>query len=218
MSSNLLSILVILSTLLSLLLFIFINSFNGIRKPTFSSSLFKPILNLILFKSDKVLIHYYLIIYLLCPKRAYLFNLFSKRRLDCICLPCPRLCRVRGGKIPCEGTHEPIITKKLFDKCQEYRSFLEKIGLNFILQERRLIFQTEGTLRLYLSKAPYQNWRVVVDEKRTLSFDKLRTSQPPEMPLLIKLYRKRSMGWQISLGDPICTTLPYKKGVLSKRC
>jgi hypothetical protein len=37
--------------------------------------------------------------------------------------------------------------------------------------------------------------RVVVDEKRTL--------QLPEIPLLIKIYRKRSMGWLIALGEPI---------------
>jgi hypothetical protein len=54
-----------------------------------------------------------------------------------------------------------------------------------------------------------RQWRVVVDEKRTL--------QLPEIPLLIKIYRKRSMGWQISLDKPINTCLPYKKGVLSIR-
>jgi site-specific DNA recombinase len=39
------------------------------------------------------------------------------------------------------------------------REYLEKIGSNFILKERRLIFSTEGTLRHYLSNAPYPTWR-----------------------------------------------------------
>ena len=42
---------------------------------------------------------------------------------------------------------------------ESQREYLEKIGSNFILQERRLIFSTEGTFRLFLSKAPYQDWR-----------------------------------------------------------
>ena len=50
--------------------------------------------------------------------------------------------------------------------------------------------------------------RVVVDGRRTL--------QPLEISLLIKLYRKRSMGALISLGDPLDTTLPYNKGILSQ--
>jgi len=36
-----------------------------------------------------------------------------------------------------------------------------------------------------------------VDEKRTL--------QLPEIPLLIKIYRKRGMGWLIALDEPIFT-------------
>ncbi len=39
------------------------------------------------------------------------------------------------------------------------KDFLEKVGSNFILQERRLIFSTEGTFRPFLLKAPYQDWR-----------------------------------------------------------
>lgn len=51
--------------------------------------------------------------------------------------------------------------------------------------------------------------RVIVDGRRTL--------QPLEIPLLIKLYRKRSMGALISLGGPIDNTRPYIKGVLSQK-
>ena len=47
--------------------------------------------------------------------------------------------------------------------------------------------ETNGSNWLY--------WRVVVDEKRTL--------QLPEIPLLIKIYKKRSMGWLIALDKPI---------------
>ncbi|MFH0839721.1 MAG: recombinase family protein [Candidatus Omnitrophota bacterium] len=42
---------------------------------------------------------------------------------------------------------------------ESQKEFLEKIGSNFILRERRLIFSTEGTLRRYLSNAPCSNWR-----------------------------------------------------------
>jgi len=75
------------------------------------------------------------------------------------------------------------------------REFLKKIGSNFILKERRLNFSTEGTFRLFLKDAPYLNWRVVVDESRTL--------QPIEIQLLIRIHRKRSMGWLIALDEPI---------------
>ena len=52
------------------------------------------------------------------------------------------------------------------------------------------------------------HWRLVVDARRT--------SQVIETSLLIKLYKKRSMGALISLGKPIDTSQPYKKGILSK--
>jgi len=39
------------------------------------------------------------------------------------------------------------------------KEFLEKIGSNFILKERRINFSSEGTFRHYLSSAPYQTWR-----------------------------------------------------------
>ena len=42
---------------------------------------------------------------------------------------------------------------------ESQKEFLEKIGSNFILKERRLIFSSEGTLRHYLSNAPYSDWR-----------------------------------------------------------
>jgi len=54
----------------------------------------------------------------------------------------------------------------------------------------------------------WYHWRVVVDGRRT--------PQPLEISLLIPLYRKRSMGALISLGEPLDTTLPYNKGILSK--
>ncbi len=41
---------------------------------------------------------------------------------------------------------------------ESQKEFLEKIGSNFILKERRLIFSTEGTLRLYLSHTPFSTW------------------------------------------------------------
>lgn len=52
-------------------------------------------------------------------------------------------------------------------------------------------------------------WRLVVDARRTLELS--------EIQLLVKIYRNRSMGWQISLSEPINTSLPYKKDGLSKQ-
>ena len=91
---------------------------------------------------------------------------------------------------------------------ESQKEFLKKIGSNFILKERRLVFSTEGTFRPFLKNAPFLNWRVVVDGRRTL--------QTLETSLLIKLYHKRSMGALISLGEPLDTTLPYNKGILSQ--
>ena len=42
---------------------------------------------------------------------------------------------------------------------ESQKEFLEKIGSNFILKERRINFSSEGTFRHYLSQAPYPNWR-----------------------------------------------------------
>ncbi len=53
----------------------------------------------------------------------------------------------RAYYIVCEGNLEP------------QKEFLQKIGSNFILKERRLNFSTEGTLHHYLSNAPYPSWR-----------------------------------------------------------
>ncbi|MBU4311511.1 MAG: recombinase family protein [Candidatus Omnitrophica bacterium] len=41
---------------------------------------------------------------------------------------------------------------------ESQKEFLEKIGSNFILKERRLIFSAEGTFRPYLSRAPFSTW------------------------------------------------------------
>jgi hypothetical protein len=49
------------------------------------------------------------------------------------------------------------------------REYLEKIGSNFILKERRLNFSSEGTFRHYLFSAPYKNWRTRSIPIRTVS-------------------------------------------------
>ncbi len=41
---------------------------------------------------------------------------------------------------------------------ESQKKILEKIGSNFILKERRLIFSAEGTLCPYLSGAPFSSW------------------------------------------------------------
>ncbi|MDP2921470.1 MAG: recombinase family protein [Candidatus Omnitrophota bacterium] len=50
---------------------------------------------------------------------------------------------------------------------ESQKEFLEKIGSNFILKERRLVFSTEGTFRPFLQDAPYPNWRCVYRFVRT---------------------------------------------------
>jgi hypothetical protein len=59
-----------------------------------------------------------------------------------------------------------------FDRMEEgnlesQKEFLEKIGSNFILKERRLNFPTEGTFRPFLKGAPFLNWRCSCDEVRS---------------------------------------------------
>jgi DNA invertase Pin-like site-specific DNA recombinase len=49
---------------------------------------------------------------------------------------------------------------------ESQKEFLEKIGSNFILKERRLNFPTEGIFRLFFKDAPYPNWRCSCDEIR----------------------------------------------------
>jgi len=50
---------------------------------------------------------------------------------------------------------------------ESQKEFLEKIGSNFILKERRLVFSTEAPYRGLLSSAPFLNWRCSCDEVRS---------------------------------------------------
>jgi len=51
---------------------------------------------------------------------------------------------------------------------ESQKEFLEKIGSNFILKERRLNFPTEGTFRLFFKDAPFLNWRCVYRSVRII--------------------------------------------------
>ncbi|PIU40531.1 MAG: hypothetical protein COT00_01190, partial [Candidatus Omnitrophica bacterium CG07_land_8_20_14_0_80_50_8] len=42
---------------------------------------------------------------------------------------------------------------------ESQKEFLKKIGSNFILKERRLVFSTEASFRPLFEAAPYHNWR-----------------------------------------------------------
>ncbi|OIO33760.1 MAG: hypothetical protein AUJ70_02595 [Candidatus Omnitrophica bacterium CG1_02_40_15] len=42
---------------------------------------------------------------------------------------------------------------------ESQKEFLEKIGSNFILKERRLIFSTEKPFSFFTEAAPFLNWR-----------------------------------------------------------
>jgi len=72
---------------------------------------------------------------------------------------------------------------------------LTSLSSFFHKKERRLNFPTYGTFRPLFEAALYPCWRVVVDGRRTL--------QPLEIEVLIKIYRKRSMGWLIALDKPV---------------
>jgi site-specific DNA recombinase len=50
---------------------------------------------------------------------------------------------------------------------ESQKEFLQKIGSNFILKERRINFSSEGTFRHYLSNAPFTKWRCLPDKIRT---------------------------------------------------
>jgi len=62
---------------------------------------------------------------------------------------------------------------------ESQKEFLEKIGSNFILKERRLNFSTEGTFRPLFEAAPYPCWRRGRD---TLEFNLNKPLLPPETP------------------------------------
>ncbi|MDP2831287.1 MAG: hypothetical protein Q8O02_03475 [Candidatus Omnitrophota bacterium] len=51
---------------------------------------------------------------------------------------------------------------------ESQKEFLEKIGSNFILKERRLNFPTEGTFRLFFKDAPFLSWRCVYRSVRII--------------------------------------------------
>ncbi len=53
-------------------------------------------------------------------------------------------------------------------------------------------------------------------ENQRVEGDARRTCQPLEIAILVKMYRKRSMGALISLGEPIDHSLPYNRGILSQ--
>ena len=64
---------------------------------------------------------------------------------------------------------------------ESQKEFLEKIGSNFILKERRLNFSTEGTFRPLFEAAPYPCWRRGRD---TLPF----VLKTPLLPLFLPLF------------------------------
>jgi hypothetical protein len=49
---------------------------------------------------------------------------------------------------------------------ESQKEFLEKIGSNFILKERRLNFSAEASFRPLFEASPYPNWRCSCDEIR----------------------------------------------------
>ena len=71
---------------------------------------------------------------------------------------------------------------------ESQKEFLEKIGSNFILKERRLNFPTEGTFRPFFKDAPFLNWRTQSEPIRTAAELKINIVLPPL--LNVALYHK----------------------------
>ena len=74
------------------------------------------------------------------------------------------------------------------------KEFLKKIGSNFILKERRLVFSTEGTFRPFLKDAPYTDWRRGRDSNsRTLWVMRSpgARAKPATRPLQFAIYLQR---------------------------
>jgi len=72
------------------------------------------------------------------------------------------------------------------------REFLEKIGSNLILKERRLVFSTEGTFRRLIETAPFPSWRTRLQPIRTASEIQVKIVLEPikSTPLYQKLAQK----------------------------
>jgi hypothetical protein len=58
---------------------------------------------------------------------------------------------------------------------------------------------------------PYGLRHFCVKEEKQVVVDESRTRQLPEIQLLIKIYRKRGIGWQISLDEPIANLAVSQK-------
>jgi len=78
---------------------------------------------------------------------------------------------------------------------------LKICGSNFTLKDTSLLVSYKKPFDFIAKSQGCLDWRVAVDEKRTL--------QPLEIPLLIKIHRKRGMGWLIALDEP-CFNKPIK--------
>ena len=69
-----------------------------------------------------------------------------------------------------------------------HKHLFSSSGFASTITVRKIAFASRRMVHLKI-------WRVVVDGRRTL--------QPLEIPLLIKIYKKRGMGWLIALDEPI---------------
>ena len=97
------------------------------------------------------------------------------------------------------------------------REYLEKIGSNFILKERRLNFSSEGTFRHYLFSAPYKNWRRGRDLNSRYRLSSVqRFSKPPpsttRRPLRFTMVKLKTV-MALTLIVP-----PLLKELLQKSC
>ena len=82
-------------------------------------------------------------------------------------------------------------------------TFRHRMGIGIVLFFT--VFVSSYKMMSYEGK---KSWRV--------EWDTSRTPQTQSIQLLVTLYKKRSMGMLISLGQPIDASRPYKKGILSQ--
>lgn len=120
------------------------------------------------------------------------------------------------------------LNKNTVSSAQALKKVLAPINLKPVLNKEDDFYQLfEGDEKkfkpYYIAKTKIQTLALLDKKHKSANWlqwrverDGSRTPQPQSIQLLVTLHKKRSMGMLISLGQPINTSLPYNKGILSK--
>jgi len=104
---------------------------------------------------------------------------------------------------------------------ESQKEFLQKIGSNFILKERRLNFSTEGTFRHYLTSTPYPSWRTRLQPIRTAAeiTAHIKILPAQHLPLYQKLAQKATKLRLLGMSYPqIAKSLNINEKTAKKAC